>query len=163
MKTRSTVFLICSVFIFFQDEALAQEIWPEKSSSISVFGSSLLLSSVINLSYEKVYFTGKNHFGFTTGLTNVFYHAEDFMYMPGVHGALTFLSGTGLKHFEVKAGVSVQIIWYDDDNGETLYDKMIIPVISLGCRRQLPDSKSFFRWAVSTAGFGIGFGYVFGK
>lgn len=163
MKTLSIVFLICS-FSFCvnaHNESVAR--WPKQSSSISIFASTLLFASVINLSYEHLYFTGKNHFGFTTGYTNGFYTAEEFIYLPGIHGALTFLSGTRLKHFEAKVGATVFLGFDEDEYGKKHLEKLIIPVISVGCRRQLSNSNSFFRWAVSTAGFGIGFGYVFGR
>jgi len=64
----------------------------------------------------------------------------------------------GANHFELKLGGAL-IYGYSEKYG--LEVDIPMPVVSVGYRRQAPGSNSFFRCALSSAGIGIGFGYVF--
>lgn len=136
--------------------------YPKSQSSVSLYASTLLLASVANLSYEHLWRpseTSKLRLGLTTGYTFAVQHWSGGLDDAGMgpHLAFTLLAGRKDKFFELKLG------------GAALFESSLsgfeysysLPVISLGFRKQNPEKQHFFRWSLSTAGFGFGVGYIF--
>lgn len=137
--------------------------WPESSSSVSVFGSSLLLiATPVNISFEKLYLRNNIYLGYTYGPTILFLTKSLYdSHGLGGHLAFTLLTGKRNRHFEGKLGFSYTPFVLYSAYGEDRFDIPFIPVVSLGYRFQKPDGKTFYRFALSTGGFGFGLGYVF--
>ncbi len=125
-------------------------LWPHSSSSLSLYASSLLFASVVNCSYEWIKYGQKYHNGFTTGMTYSRALGED--NDLGAHLAYTLLIGRTSNLFEMKLGGVFNIFKSEFFS--------FVPVISLGYRYQPPGKRSFFRIGLSTAGLGIGFGFI---
>jgi hypothetical protein len=160
MKTLLAVITATMLLTFPVHITKAQESWQQSSSSISGYASTLLLASVVNASYERLFLKSGGHIGFTGGLTMAVQHWSGGLDDAGLgpHMAFTWLSGLGANHFELKLGGAL-ILGHSESRGLEVGYPM--PVISLGYRRQAPGSNSFFRCGVSTAGIGVGAGYVF--
>jgi hypothetical protein len=135
----------------------AQQYWPQSSTSLSGSAYTLLMVSVLNLSVEKMYHRNRDHYGFVVGISRTKRHWDDDEVGFGPHAAFVYLSGSGSNHYDGKVGVSLIVYNMGTDERE-VYP---IPVLSVGYRRQAPGGKTFFRCGLSTAGLGIGFGYVF--
>ncbi|HRZ42877.1 MAG TPA: hypothetical protein P5228_09275 [Bacteroidales bacterium] len=136
--------------------------YPKQQSSVSVYASTLLLASVANLSYEHLWRpseTSKVRLGLTAGYTFAVQHWSGGLDDPGMgpHLAFTLLAGRKDKFFELKLG-GTALFEKSDPGFEYSY---AMPVISLGFRKQNPEKNRFFRWSLSTAGIGFGFGYIF--
>lgn len=141
--------------------AQTAETWPDKSSSFTFYVSSLLGGvNPIILSYEKINHKGWLHFGYTAGLTTIFYEGVAYSSF-GPHFALTAFTGKKKHHFESKLGVAyTPVILYSTNKWNDLHFKFN-PVVTLGYRNQKPDGKKFWRVGISTAGFGFGMGWNF--
>lgn len=134
---------------------------PNHQSSISLYGSTLLLASVANISFERLWRpseTSPLRLGVTTGYTMSFMHWSGDLDNIGMgpHLAFTLLAGNNNKFFEMKLGFT-PIFSISDFFIEHDYN---MPVISLGFRRQFPETNHFFRVGLSTAGIGIGAGFL---
>lgn len=139
--------------VSFRLDSSETDLRPNSSSSISLYGSSLLFASVINCSYEWIKYGQKFHNGFTTGITytTVLGEGADL----GAHLTYTLLIGTTSNYFEMKLGGVYNFLKSEFFN--------FVPVISIGFRYQPPDSWGFFRIGLSTAGVGVGFGVILGS
>jgi hypothetical protein len=135
--------------------------WPAKSFGLSVYGSVLPgLTSILNLSADRMWRLKKWHIGFTAGITVFGPGFVSFNY-PGAHLAFTAFSGMKNHHFETKLGIEVVPERYAWDPDNIYWRAQPIPVVTIGYRYQKPGGKYFFRSALSTAGLGVGFGYTF--
>lgn len=136
--------------------------FPNPQSSVSIYASTLLLASVANLSYERLWKPteqSKLRVGFTAGYTFAVQHWSGGLDDAGMgpHLAFTLLAGKNNRFFEMKLGGTALF----EKNDAGIEYSYALPVISLGMRKQNPAKNRFFRWSVSTAGFGIGVGYIF--
>ncbi len=132
--------------------------WPETTRTASLYFSTLLIASPINLSLEKLYHRGAFHLGYTTGLTVTFYETADYASL-GAHLTFTAMTGRGPGHLEAKAGFALLPFLLYSVHDWTDYYWLFNPVLTLGYRYEKPDGKSFFRLGLGTGGIGIGFGY----
>jgi len=135
--------------------------WPPKSTSLGIYASTVLIASPVNIELDHFVHKEKIHFGFTTGLTTLFFWGFEEARMGG-HFTFSFFTGSKEHHFENKLGFAYMPLYLYSiyDSG---FDFKVIPVITLGYRHQKPGDKSYFRIGVSTGGVGIGFGTVLGK
>lgn len=156
------ILLVPFLLLSTQSMTAQTESFPNPQSSVSIYASTLLLASVANLSYEHLWRpseTSKLRLGLTAGYTFAVQHWSGGLDDAGMgpHLAFTLLAGKNDRFFELKLGGTA--LFEKNDTGiEYSYS---LPVISLGFRKQNPSKNRFFRWSVSTAGFGIGVGYIF--
>jgi len=153
-----TVLMLTPNMLKAQHESLQ---YPMPQSSVSVYASSLLLASVVNLSYERLWKPAeesKVRLGFTVGYSLAVQHWSGGLDDAGMgpHLAFTLLAGKSDKFFELKLG-GVAIYEWDEGGLDFAYP---MPVISVGFRKQFPETGHFFRVGLSTAGFGIGLGFM---
>jgi hypothetical protein len=139
--------------VSFRPDSIGIEVRPSSSSSLSLYGSTLLLASVINCSYEWIKYGQKYHNGFTTGMTYSTVLGEG--YDLGAHLTYTLLIGNTSNYFEMKLGFVYNFLRSEFFT--------FVPVISLGYRYQPPENLGFFRIGLSTAGLGVGFGVILGS
>lgn len=161
--SRLITWLVSAIFCFslsVNNMAIAQSpsAWPAKSSFGSVYVSTLLMASPVNLSFEQFYHKGWVHLGYMTGLTTVFVEGVNHAVFGG-HLTFSMFTGKRNHHFDTKLGFSYTPIrlysmsgWYD-------YAPTWMPVITLGYRFQRPDGRTFFRAGISPGGIGVGWGW----
>ncbi len=157
---KNSVFILIGFILAISSPVQAQqtETWPEKTSSASLYVSSLLTGvNPIILSYEKIHHKGFFHLGYTTGLTTIFFEGVDYASF-GAHLAFTAFTGKKNHHFETKFGLAYTPILLYSKYTWTDYHWKFNPVVTLGYRYQKPNGKNFFRVGLSTAGFGLGYG-----
>ncbi len=156
------ILLVPFLLLSTQSMTAQTESFPNPQSSVSIYASTLLLASVANLSYERLWKPSEEsrlRLGFTAGYTFAVQHWSGGLDDAGMgpHLAFTLLAGQKDKFFELKLGGTA--LFAPGDLGiEYSYS---LPVISLGFRRQNPEKHHFYRWSLSTAGFGFGVGYLF--
>ena len=155
MKRLTFVLIIAVIFsqVIAQDQEDSKFI--KNRFSVSIFGSTLVLVSVGNISFDLYFKTGgKILLGSSVGFTGVMdcnaYSSS------GGHITLTMLSRRSRGFIESKFGVAHVPIGYE--YGSWIHSLKTYPVISVGYHFQKPDSPLFFRVALSTGGFGLGVG-----
>ena len=155
MKRQLILGITLIVTLSFYNNSTAQKKPIESEQFISAYVS-VPFGIIANVSYDKLW-TGKKHFnGLTTGFTMNYWGDDGTNY--GVHLTYTFLSSVSYKHhFEFKLGGVYNIFLNSPD-----WSPSFIPVVTLGYRYQPPDSKGFFRIALSTGGLGLGAGVRIG-
>jgi hypothetical protein len=159
---KASLFVIALLILSGNSVVIAQpgETAPKASSGISVFASTLLVASPVNFSYDRLYPVGNIHMGYTTGLTFLFLSGGlfDTNTLFGGHLTYTMLAGPGRVQFEMKLGFSYTPFVLASLNNVNTPDFKFIPVVSAGIRKKASTGKGFFRFAISTAGVGIGLG-----
>lgn len=158
-------FLIIFLIIVVGDadvHAQQTEIPQETLSGISVFASTLIVVTPVNFSYDRLYPVGNTHMGYTTGFTTLFlarslYNAY---IVCGGHLTYTMLAGSRRRQFEMKLGFSYTPFVIASEYQDDTPDFVFMPVVSLGFRKKALEGNGFFRFAISTGGIGIGFGYI---
>lgn len=151
MKHKAIILLILLPLLASGTKLSAQEEidgWPVKSSSLSAFAA-FGLGAHLNLSYEYMQFKGVFHSGLTGGITIMVLDG----FTLGPHLTYSAMFGIGDHHVETKLGLAVPF-----DSNVTYIP--VIPVISLSYRYQKPGGNKFFRTGLSTAGLGIGYGWM---
>jgi len=139
--------------------------WPKSSSAISFYASNaLLIVNVLNGGYEWISHGPKFHRGFTAGLSYTMTLVGLEPINLGAHVAYIFMTGIGKNHFEFRLGGVYNFVDFLDSNNSSsdLISFKFLPVISFGYRYQPPGKETFLRLALSTAGLGVGYGFVFG-
>jgi hypothetical protein len=156
-----TILILCLTYLSGPGRVHAQEKkeWPKQSSHATFYVSSLLgIANPIIISYERMKHRGAFHYGYTAGLTTVFYEGVDYASI-GPHLTFSAFTGRNKSHFETKLGFAYQPILLYARNGWSDYHFKMMPVISLGYRHQKPGNSKFWRIGISTAGFGFGMGW----
>ena len=136
--------------------------WPARSSTVSVYASTLAIASPINISYEAFVHKPRIHYGYTAGLTTLFMEMGEYA-VAGGHFAFAFYTGARNHHFDVRLGISVQPIHLYSIHGYWDYAAPVWPVATFGYRFEKPDGKFSFRIGLGTGGVGLGLGYRIGQ
>ena len=107
--------------------------WPESSSSVSVFGSSLLLiATPVNISFEKLYLRNNIYLGYTYGPTILFLTKSLYdSHGLGGHLAFTLLTGKRNRHFEGSSVSPIPLLSFTqhmEKTGSTYHSSLSCPL-----------------------------------
>ncbi len=163
MKTNQLIALAMIVFfVACHPKTNATPGWPHKSNGFAVYGTSYLFSidngllkfnmPALNVNYEYLRHIDRFHHGYSVGLSLINLD-PDYATSPGVYETYTIMLGRRSHHFETRAGFAVYPLLISEGMG-------ILPAISLGYRYQQPEGRWYLRTAISTAGLGIGGGFL---
>jgi hypothetical protein len=160
--TPSRIFILILVSLLFNLQMQAGDLWPRKSSGISLSYTTMGGFNTIPLNVEFLWHGNKFHHGIRTGLLGVFLD----VYRGAQAGPMlgyTFMTGKGKNHFELMAGVVYLPVWLYGEDRFTGDDEKLVPLAQVGYRYQKPDGRMFFRAYLGIGGIGVGAGLRLGE